>query len=105
MSSPALNAMKNSPIHASLKMLRSLGLLFQALFPVCGAMAAQPAPLGPPPGAVIAASPDPQKKFVFSPSLAVLPDGNYVASYDTGEDRRVTRSALRFSCVTLIFSS
>jgi hypothetical protein len=43
----------------------------------------KPAPLGPPPGVVIAASPDPQKVFVFSPSLAILPGGSYVASYDT----------------------
>jgi hypothetical protein len=57
-----------------------------------------PPPFGPPPGVVIAASPDPQKACVFSPSLAILPNGNYVASYETrghvfikeSQDRGVT---------------
>jgi len=48
-----------------------------------GANKSDPAPLGRPPGVVVAASPDPQKIFVFSPSIAILPDGSYVASYDT----------------------
>lgn len=43
----------------------------------------RPMPLGPAPGVVIAASPDPQRVFLFSPSLAILPGGNYIASYDT----------------------
>ena len=76
--------MKNSPIHTGLVALCQLGFLFLILLMVGGIMAApKPEPLGPPPGVVIAASPDPQKFFVFSPSLAILPDGNYVASYDT----------------------
>ena len=64
--------------------LRRLVVMFPALaLPAGDLVAAQPVPLGPPPGVVIAASPDPQKVFVFSPSLAILPDGSYVASYDT----------------------
>jgi len=35
-----------------------------------------------PPGVVIDRSPDPQKVFLGSPSIAVLPDGTYVASHD-----------------------
>jgi hypothetical protein len=62
----------------------TLSLIITALSLLDGILAAaQPAPLGPPPGVVIAASPDPQKVFVFSPSLTILPDGSYVASYDT----------------------
>jgi hypothetical protein len=36
----------------------------------------------PPPGVVIDTSPDPMKVYVGSPSIAVLPNGNYVASHD-----------------------
>lgn len=36
----------------------------------------------PPPGIVISRSPDPQRVYVGSPSLAILPDGAYVASHD-----------------------
>jgi hypothetical protein len=43
----------------------------------------EPVPLGPPPGVVVAASPDPHEIFVSSPSIATLPDGDYVVSYDT----------------------
>jgi hypothetical protein len=38
------------------------------------------------PGKVIAASPDPLTTTVGSPSIAVLPDGTYVASHDWGGD-------------------
>lgn len=65
-------------------MLRRLGFLLLSLALVSDVLAAaQLAALGPPPGVVVAASPNPQKIFVFSPSLAILPDGNYVTSYDT----------------------
>ena len=36
----------------------------------------------PPPGVVIDRSPAPQRVYVGSPSLAILPDGSYVASHD-----------------------
>jgi len=35
-----------------------------------------------PPGVVIASSPAPETDFIGSPSLAILPDGSYVASHD-----------------------
>ncbi len=35
------------------------------------------------PGQIIASSPNPSTEFVGSPSIAVLPDGSYVASHDT----------------------
>ncbi len=35
-----------------------------------------------PPGVVICESPNPEKVYLGSPSLAVLPDGSYVASHD-----------------------
>ena len=73
--------MNDSPIRASFAAARHLGFLCQTLSLLGGVLAAaQPAPLGPPPGVVIAATPDPQKVFVFSPSLAILPDGSFVAS-------------------------
>jgi hypothetical protein len=40
------------------------------------------APLGDVPGTVVGASTDPSKVFLGSPSLAILPGGTYVASYD-----------------------
>lgn len=43
-----------------------------------------PAVSGPPPGVVIAASPDSQKIFVGSPSIVILADGTLVASYSYG---------------------
>ena len=63
--------------------LLRLGFLFSALASGAFAAAPKPAPLGPPPGVVVAASPDPQKIFVGSPSIAILSDGGYVVSYDT----------------------
>lgn len=36
----------------------------------------------PPPGVVVAKSPDPAHNFIGSPSLVILPDGTYVASHD-----------------------
>ena len=36
----------------------------------------------PPPGVVISRTPDPKRVFVGSPSIAILPDGSYVASHD-----------------------
>ena len=41
-------------------------------------------PLGRVPGTVVAASPDSSRVFLGSPSIAILPDGGYVASYDVG---------------------
>lgn len=60
-----------------------LASMLPCLFSVRAAEKSRQSPLGPPPGVVVAASPDPQKIFVFSPSIAILPDGRYVASYDT----------------------
>jgi len=47
-----------------------------------------------PPGVIIDTSPDPARVYIGSPSLAVLPDGDYVASHDffgpgTGLDKSV----------------
>ncbi|KKK73992.1 hypothetical protein LCGC14_2888250, partial [marine sediment metagenome] len=36
----------------------------------------------PPPGVIVDVSRDFQRQFVGSPSLAVLPDGRYVAGHD-----------------------
>lgn len=51
--------------------------------------------LGPPPGVVIDRSPSPDTEYVGSPSIAILPDGSYVASHDffgkTGPDQRAGR--------------
>ena len=40
------------------------------------------AQLGPPPGVVIASSPDPEKAYIGTPALAILPGGTYVAAHD-----------------------
>lgn len=45
---------------------------------------AAPAVSGPPPGVVITASPDPEKIFVGSPTIAILPDGSYLVAHDNG---------------------
>ncbi|BCX49698.1 hypothetical protein HAHE_36060 [Haloferula helveola] len=42
-----------------------------------------PAPTGPPPGIVVAASPEPEKIYLFSPSLEILDDGELLVSYDS----------------------
>ncbi len=39
---------------------------------------------GPPPGVVVFASPDREKVFCASPSIAILPDGRYLVSHDLG---------------------
>ena len=39
-------------------------------------------PHGPPPGVVIASSPDPEKAYIGTPSIAILPDDSYVAAHD-----------------------
>ncbi|MBL9199855.1 MAG: exo-alpha-sialidase [Opitutaceae bacterium] len=44
--------------------------------------AAADAPAGPPPGVVIARSPDPDRAYVGTPAIAILPDGTYVAAHD-----------------------
>jgi hypothetical protein len=47
--------------------------------------AAAPAPsvpAGPPPGVVIARSPDPDRAYIGTPAIAILPDGTYVAAHD-----------------------
>ena len=37
---------------------------------------------GPPPGVVIASSPDPERAYIGTPAIAILPDGHYVAAHD-----------------------
>lgn len=37
---------------------------------------------GAPPGVVIASSPDPERAYIGTPSIAILPDGSYVAAHD-----------------------
>lgn len=76
--------------------LHLLGLLALGL---CAptARAVGVAPLGPPPGIVVDASPDPEKIFLASPTIAILPDGTYVAGHDWGGPtypRRGTSSVL-----------
>jgi hypothetical protein len=51
--------------------------------------------LGPPPGVVIARSSDAAKAFLFSPSLAILPNGHYAASYEGYGLTHVERSTDR----------
>ena len=41
-----------------------------------------PAPDVPPPGVIIDRSPDPSRVYIGSPSIAVLPSGEYLASHD-----------------------
>lgn len=41
-----------------------------------------PLPSGPPPGVVIARTPSPADRFIGSPSIVVLPNGDYLASHD-----------------------
>jgi len=50
---------------------------------------------GPPPGTVVFASPDPGRVSCASPSIAILPDGSYLVSNDTGGRTLVHRSADR----------
>ncbi len=46
------------------------------------AVAAAPVPSGPPPGVVVATSPDPERAYIGTPAIAILPDGTYVAAHD-----------------------
>lgn len=57
----------------------TLGIVFSCLF-FSSVLAQQIS--APPPGIVIAESNDPQHVFLGSPSIAILPNGNYVASHD-----------------------
>ena len=63
---------------------------------------AEPAGLGPPPGVIVASSTDHQDSLVFSPSIAIRPDGNYVVSYDTHNDTVVKVSRDRGSTWTTL---
>ena len=56
-------------------------LLAAAIGPPAAAQSKAPA-MNQPPGVVINRSPNPEKVYLGSPSLAVLPDGDYVASHD-----------------------
>ena len=63
--------------------------ILAALLATSSAMAAVP-----PPGVVIDHVPKAELQYIGSPSLAVLPNGDYVASHDLfgpGSDRRTTR--------------
>ncbi len=53
-------------------------------FAVRGAERAAAGEVRPPPGVVVTASPDAQKVFVGSPSIAVLADGTYIVTHDYG---------------------
>lgn len=55
------------------------GIAFAAFAVLVGVVRAQ---TGPPPGVVIAASPDPDRAFIGTPAIAILPDGSYVAAHD-----------------------
>lgn len=37
---------------------------------------------GPPPGVVVASSPDPDRTYIGTPAIAILSDGSYVAAHD-----------------------
>lgn len=39
-------------------------------------------PSGPPPGVVVATSPDPDRAYIGTPAIAILPDGTYLAAHD-----------------------
>ena len=51
--------------------------------------------IGPPPGTVIFASPDPARVFCGSPSIVILPDGSYLVSHDTAGRTLIQHSADR----------
>lgn len=61
-----------------MKMIR---WLFPVMFRITMASAA-PVPSGPPPGVIISRSPDPDRAYIGTPGIAILPDGNYVAAHD-----------------------
>ena len=64
-----------------MKMLRSFLALVGAGYGQLAA-AAPVVPSGPPPGVVISRSPDPERAYIGTPAIAVLPDGSYVAAHD-----------------------
>jgi hypothetical protein len=51
-------------------------------FALCFTAHAADLPSGPPPGVVIARSPDPDRAYIGTPAIAILPDGTYVAAHD-----------------------
>ncbi|MBL9213784.1 MAG: exo-alpha-sialidase [Opitutaceae bacterium] len=59
--------------------LRVIACLLAGLLPLAGSARAQS---GPPPGVVIATSPDPDRAYIGTPAIALLPDGSYVAAHD-----------------------
>jgi hypothetical protein len=63
--------------------MRAFALALALVLGASRAIAA-PAVSGPPPGVVITASPNPQKIFVGSPTIAILPDGSYLVAHDYG---------------------
>lgn len=73
-------------------------LVLPWLFTISTAFAATAAPSsavvvphGPPPGIVVEASPNPDKIFLASPTIAILPDGTYVVGHDWGGPTNPTR--------------
>lgn len=66
----------NSPVvHAAFRCSGLIALLVLTL-------ARLGAQSGPPPGVVIARSPDPARAYIGTPAIAILPDGSYVAAHD-----------------------
>lgn len=59
--------------------LRVVACLLAGVLPLAAAARAQS---GPPPGVVIATSPDPDRAYIGTPAIAILPDGSYVAAHD-----------------------
>lgn len=59
--------------------LRAIAGVLAGLLPLARSARAQ---AGPPPGVVIAASPDPDRAYIGTPAIAILPDGSYVAAHD-----------------------
>ena len=66
-------------------MTRRFAIVFALILASAGsALRAAPAVSGPPPGIIITASPDSEKIFVGSPTIAILSDGSYLVAHDYG---------------------
>lgn len=57
-------------------------LFLRLTFLACGVSTALPAQSGPPPGVVVATTPDIDGAYIGTPGIAILPDGSYVAAHD-----------------------
>lgn len=80
---PSIRRLKPAPVDFAIVRtrcrLRVIGCVFACLLPLAGSTRAQS---GPPPGVVVATSPDPDRAYIGTPAIAILPDGSYVAAHD-----------------------